>query len=271
MAEDLLVALRAEVFRHPWWQARTRLALSILRRYGIARGSKVIDIGCGWGTTLAGLERAGYVATGLDVSRRALEVLDRENPKRRLIEADIEKPFSAGWSFDAALALDVIEHLDDDRGALQRMHGLVRPGGLVIVSVPARPDLFSEFDVVQGHRRRYLPPTLRSAFDGTGFVLDCTLYWGNWMVPLLRYKRAARHPPKGFAAVDVYTRHLALPPRPGPELMKVLFWLDERWSLSGRSRTGTSLVAIARAVDRNAGGAAGPCQPNQRGRTPSGS
>ena len=62
------------------------------------------------------------------------------------------------------LALDVIEHIDDDRAAVARLGSLARPGGIVIVSVPALPELFTEFDRIQGHRRRYLPETLRAAF-----------------------------------------------------------------------------------------------------------
>ena len=59
----------------------------------------------------------------------------------------------------------MIEHLDDDAAALASLGRLVRPGGTLIVSVPALPELFSEFDQVQGHRRRYQPDDLRAAFD----------------------------------------------------------------------------------------------------------
>ena len=159
MPEAILTELSALIRRHPWWQARTRLVLSILERHAIPPPARVLDAGCGWGVTLEALEERGYRASGLDVSRQALERLDR--PDRRLIEADLTRPFGsaaiAHAAFDAVLALDVIEHLDDDRAALASLGRLVRPGGLMIVSVPALPELFSEFDRVQGHRRRYLP------------------------------------------------------------------------------------------------------------------
>lgn len=78
--------------------------------------------------------------------------------------------------FDALLALDVIEHLDDDRGAVMRMASLLKPGGLAIISVPALPELFSDFDEVQGHRRRYVPETLRAAFQDTGLTVR-EIFW----------------------------------------------------------------------------------------------
>ena len=160
MAEDILVELGTLINRHPWWRARSRLTRELLRRLNVLPPARVFDAGCGWGTTLEALELAGYRATGADISRRALERLDR--PGRKLVEVDLTKPLPVDevGSYDVVLALDVIEHLDDDRAAVGRLGELARPGGYVVVSVPARPDLFSEFDVIQGHRRRYLPEAL---------------------------------------------------------------------------------------------------------------
>ena len=74
----------------------------------------------------------------MDISRRSLELLDR--PGRQLVEADLAQPLEhVALTSDAVLALDVIEHLDDDRAVVARLATLVRPGGAVIVSVPATP------------------------------------------------------------------------------------------------------------------------------------
>jgi SAM-dependent methyltransferase len=248
MNEDILVRLRGKISPHPWWHARSRLTLALLRKFGVTPPARVLDVGCGWGTTLAALERAGYTAVGLDVSRSALELLDRENPSRVLVEADLEQPLHSPERFDAALALDVIEHLDDDRRALSSIASLLRPGGVVVVSVPARPDLFSEFDAVQGHRRRYLPDRLREAFRGTGLELATTFYWGGWMVPLMKARRTAKQPPEGESAVNVYERHLELPGRPVRDLLSLMFLIDHPVSLAGLNPTGTSLIAIAQRV-----------------------
>jgi 2-polyprenyl-3-methyl-5-hydroxy-6-metoxy-1,4-benzoquinol methylase len=149
MDEEILVSLREIVSRHPWWSARAHLVVALLGRLGILPPANILEAGCGWGTNLAVLEAAGYKVTGLDVSRRMLEKLDRWD--RKLIEADLSKPLPAGSpTYDCVLALDVIEHIDDDRQAVRQLGRLVKPGGRLLLSVPALPELFSEFDEIQG-------------------------------------------------------------------------------------------------------------------------
>jgi len=144
------------------------------------------------------------------------------------------------------LALDVIEHLDDDRAALARLAAMARPGGVVVVSVPALPGLFTEFDAVQGHRRRYLPGTLRSAFEGSGLAVERIFWWGAWLVPMLRRQRARPRAVAGESPAEVYRRYLKLPPWPGPLILDLAFALERRRALDGRLKLGTSLFAVAR-------------------------
>ncbi len=245
MAEEILLDLGEIIERHPWWRARTGLTLRLLNDLGIEPPARIMDAGCGWGVTLDALEKAGYAAVGLDQSRRALERIDR--PARSLIQADLSQPVAQGVSlYDAVLALDVIEHLDDDRIAVRRLGSLVRPGGALIVSVPALPDLFSEFDAVQGHRRRYLPESLRGVFAGSELELERVFWWGGWLVPTLRRQRAKARAQPGESASSVYARYLKLPPWPLPWLARLAFRLEEGPALRGRLAIGTSLFAVGR-------------------------
>ena len=245
MPEELLVGLMDTVRRHPWWVARASLAADLLAKRGIAPPARVADVGCGWGTNLDLLERRGYRVTGLDISRRTLELLD--NPNRHLVEANLneEFPAAARGDYDACLVLDVIEHLDDDRAALARIAGLLVPGGVCIVSVPALPDLFSDFDKLQGHRRRYLPESLRAAFRETGLQVESLFWWGFWMTPILRLMRL-----KGRKEAEPerqsYADYLRLPAWPGPQLMRLAYALEQPFALKGWLPKGTSLFAIAR-------------------------
>jgi SAM-dependent methyltransferase len=244
MAEALVVGLREEIRTHPWWRARARLTIALLDWEGLAPPARILDAGCGWGVTLEALEREGYRADGLDISRRALEAVDR--PLRRLFVADLTQPLKApDEPYDAVLALDVIEHLDDDQAAVKRLGGLVRPGGLVVVSVPARPDLYSEFDAIQGHRSRYTPESLRATFAATDLVIDRFLWWGEWMVPVLKRQRQRSHASTGESALVTYRRYLKLPPWPLANLLRVAFALDHDRTLRGKNHTGTSLFALA--------------------------
>ena len=245
MPEAFLAETLGKVRVHPWWQARARLALTALQKQGVAPPMTVADVGCGWGTNLDALEKAGYAATGFDISRRILEMIDR--PGRILVEADLNQPLPAGHAkFDALLALDVIEHLDDDRGALARMAQLLKPAGVAIVSVPALPELFSEFDAIQGHRRRDLPDTLRGAFADTGLTVREIFWWGAWMVPVLRRMRK-KSAANRQSVPKTYADYLRLPPWPAPLLMEALHAWEQPRALKGRLKTGSSLFAVAKA------------------------
>ncbi len=241
MDQDILVELGDLVAGHPWWTARSRLLLCLLRSIGCQAPCQVIEAGCGWGTNLSVLEKAGYRVTGLDVSRNALARLDRV--ERTLIEADLSKDLPPNApEYDVVLALDVIEHIDDDRGAVRRLAQLTKPGGHVIISVPALPELFSEFDHAQGHRRRYMPETLRNATAGSGLEIGQIFWWGQWMIPLLGKRTAAT---RALPSMQVYKRYLSLPPWPGIWILRLMFLIDQGRTLQGRNIRGTSLFAVA--------------------------
>lgn len=248
MPSEILTRLSGRVRAHPWWRARSRLTLSILEGAGVGPGSRVLDVGCGWGTTLAALEGAGYEVWGLDIAREMLERLDGEREGRRLIEGDLTRDWPAGasWAlggFDATLALDVLEHLDDDGAAARRLGELTRPGGVVLASVPALPELFSDFDELQGHRRRYTPEGLRAAFAGSGLELERVCWWGEALVGLARGQRRGKT--EGSFA-ERYERYLKVPPAPFSWALEGIFRWEHSRALAGRSRRGTSLLALAR-------------------------
>jgi SAM-dependent methyltransferase len=245
MPEAILVDALEKVRKHPWWHARAKLALALLEKHGIRPPASVADVGCGWGIELNALEQAGYHTVGFDISRHILELIDQ--PKRCLVEADFNQTLPGEHAmFDALLALDVIEHLDDDRGAVMRMASLLQSGGMAIISVPALPGLFSEFDEIQGHRRRYLPETLRAAFKDTGLTVREIFWWGAWMVPVLRRMRVrSSKPDTRRKPAKTYVDYLHLPPWPVPVMMGWICAIEQRRALKGRLRTGTSLFAVA--------------------------
>jgi SAM-dependent methyltransferase len=251
MPEEILVDLAAIVRRHPWWRARAALTLELLRDLGVAPPARVLDVGCGWGVTLEALEEHGYRAVGMDVSRRTLEQLDRAG--RKLIEADLTRPIRPDApTHDAVLALDVIEHLDDDGAAIRSLANLAAPGGRVVVSVPALPELYGEFDRVQGHRRRYLPPGLRAAFLDSELELERVFWWGRWLLPALRRQRVRQRSRPDESARDTYRRYLGLPPWPLRAATRLAFALERRHAIRGRLSVGTSLFAVGRRPHRRA-------------------
>lgn len=245
MDESILLDLAPQVARHPWWTARARLTIALLERLGVWPPSAVLDAGCGWGVTLKSLERRGFRATGLDVSRAMLEVLDAADHK--VVEADLTQPWPRGApTYDAILALDVIEHLDDDAAAVARLAERLNPGGVLVVSVPALPELYGEFDAIQGHRRRYTPGILRAAFAGSGLAIDRVFWWGEWLVNRLRRSRSRLRSHPGESPSRTYGRYLKLPPWPAPILLRAMFAREQSKALDGRLKIGTSLFAVGR-------------------------
>ena len=247
MSEDMLTELAGVIRGHPWFRARTKFCLGLLQRLHVRPPARVLDAGCGWGINLEALEQRGYRAVGLDISERMLRRLDR--PGRELIAADLgQRPPADAEPFDAVLALDVIEHLDDDRPAIACLEQLTRPGGVAIVSVPALPKLFSHFDAVQGHRRRYLPDTLRHAFENSDFHLEQILWWGSWLVPFFDRQRHGTEEAHDLPPLEAYRRYLKVPSLPVSLLLRIPFAFEQFRALRGKTRTGTSLFAVARRV-----------------------
>ena len=81
-------------------------------------------------------------------------------------------------SFDAAVLGEVLEHVEDDRGALREVARVLRPGGVLALSVPANPKLYGPSDVWAGHIRRYTRPALFDACTSAGFTVERCLGWG---------------------------------------------------------------------------------------------
>ena len=245
MPEDILVDLFDIVHRHPWWKARASFAIELLKKHGVRPPQAVLDAGCGWGVNLKALSKHGYRMAGLDISRQVLQRLDRHY--RDLIEADLTQDIpEAVQTYNAVLALDVIEHVDDDRAVVSRLGKLIGPGGVVIVSVPALPELYSEFDAVQGHRRRYIPDTLRQAFTNTGLRVEQLLWWGDYLLPLVRWQRRRLRVDATLSLAEKYRRYLATPPWPFSLMVRFLYQLEQRQALKSQSKCGSSLFAIAR-------------------------
>lgn len=247
MPQEMLTRLRKHISRHPWWQARARLIARLIHDLLGPGPKSVIDVGCGWGVTLDYLEKQKHVVTGLDIGRNALEEIDQ--PSRNLILGNIENgpiPKSAQAAFDVVLALDVLEHLDDDRVALAHLLQLARPGGLVLVTVPAGMSLWSEFDDVQGHRKRYERAELENLFaENLELTQSKVAYcwpWLVWPAKLTRKQQKVADISPLKVRVNIYERYVRAPRWPMNWLMNLIFAMSEKAILRQTNRSGTTLL-----------------------------
>lgn len=169
---------------HWWHAARRNLVLDWIRQSYPGRGDlKILDAGCGTGLMLQQMRELGS-PEGVDISDEALEFC-RKRGLSNVRKADVlHLPFEAE-TFDVVTALDVLEHLDDDRSALEEFGRVLKPGGRVFMFVPAHKWLWSLQDDVSHHRRRYTARTLRESVLGSGLVIERMSYVSCFLLPVI--------------------------------------------------------------------------------------
>jgi SAM-dependent methyltransferase len=155
-------------------------------------GASVLEVGSGIGNLSQFLvNRRRVVLTDTEPAYRTyLERRFRDAPHvrvRSLTLPEIPDDFRND-PFDSVACLNVLEHIERDAEALAAMRDLVRPGGTVVLLVPAGPALYGELDRALGHFRRYTPATLRLVFDQAGLAVRHLEYFnlagmpGWWFV-----------------------------------------------------------------------------------------
>jgi SAM-dependent methyltransferase len=222
---------------HFWFRARRELVERLLARHLAVPGALVLDVGCGTGSLLPVLQASGYRPVGLDLRPEGIARLRTADPTAEVLEGDAERlPFPDG-SLDAVLALDVLEHVDD-RAALREASRALRPGGLLLVSVPAFPWLWSFRDEDAGHRRRYRRGELENRLVEAGFAPVDIRYFQALLFPLLATSRLLGR--RGPRARDAEDRPPALVNRALAAVNRFEVLVGVRWPW------GSSLVAVAR-------------------------
>lgn len=233
-----------EVDEHHWWyRGRRRIIRAELERLPMPRPALVLDAGCGSGRTLEDLRPFGEVV-GVELNPDAAEFA-----RRRGFEVTVGRLEELPWgddSFDLITCLDVIEHTPDDRRTLAELRRVCRPGGWLLVTVPAYQALWSAHDEANHHYRRYVRRMLRDAAHGAGWQLVRTTSFNSLLLPVAATVRLAQrrrlHRENG-----TYTPELRL----GPAwLNTVLEWpldVEARWLANGRSLpAGLSLLGVLR-------------------------
>ena len=134
-------------------------------------GPDLLEVGAGLGEFAAqftGLRR--HVVTDVDPGAvAAMAERFRDRPEVEALRLDLSAgDLDTGPPLSTVLAINVLEHLEDDRGALRALARAVRPGGRIVIWVPGYEQLYGDFDRAVGHVRRYTPRTLREAFEGAG-------------------------------------------------------------------------------------------------------
>jgi SAM-dependent methyltransferase len=228
-----------------------REALILRRMLPALPGPVVLNAGAGAGSLTLRLVEQGLRVTSVDASaelcdwvRARLGPAAADNP---VLRGDLERLDLPDAAFDAAVCAEVLEHLDDDAAAVAELHRVLRPGGLLAVTVPANPYRYDWTDRWAGHRRRYTVPGLAGLLEDAGFRSVEVAGWGFPLTGLYHrqvYRRALR---RRLAAGDGRPAG-GPPPRLTARLVRAVLEIDT--AFGGRRPGYHGLVAMARRGDQ---------------------
>ncbi len=213
-----------------WYRARADLLRAALGDFATDT-SRVLDVGSADGPSVPWLHGDHHVTVDLDP--RGLR------PGQGVCASALSLPFRDG-SFDLVSAFDVVEHCEPEAVALAELGRVLRPGGRLLLSVPAYTWAWSDHDVRAGHHRRYTRPRLVSAVERAGFVVQRASFGFSGVFPMFaaeRLVRKVRSPPD--------THQL---PEPSPTVERVLLGLsraEARWLRKHDAPFGSSVFLAA--------------------------
>lgn len=228
-----------------WWFRGLHANLLAAWRGAAARAAAgapvMLDAGCGTGGFLARLAAAlpGAMLFGLDCDLGACATA-RETSGRSICTGSIDALPFADAAFDAVFSADVLCHRGvEERAALAGIRRCLKPGGILVLNLPAYRWLFSAHDVAVDNVRRYARSEVRRLLDAAGFVRITVDYWNSLLFPLMLARRKLWH--GGGPVSDV-----ALLPAPVERLFRVLMSVERGLARSGiRLPFGGSLIAVA--------------------------
>ena len=151
-------------------------------------GARVLEIGAGIGNLSARLlPRDRYTVSDVNPHYlRYLRNFTEGKPYMDVCRVDLASTTdfaSLAGEYDTVLCVNVLEHVDDERGALRNMHTALQPGGRIVLLVPRGPELYGSLDDVLGHQRRYTPDGLRAILAAEGFVVEQILDFNRVTTP----------------------------------------------------------------------------------------
>ena len=224
-----------------WFVARRKLVCEFIGQLQLPNHSHLLDVGCGTG---ANLEAFGdkFERVGIDMSKAALGFC-KTRGLDSLVQAKIEHSGMARDTFDVVTALDMLEHVDDDMAAFSELWRVSRPGGFLLITVPAFGFLWSEHDEALQHRRRYTVAELESKLAASGFhVLRISYFLASFFAPILVFRIVQNLAKR---RIEPEATHVILPRWVNSVLVWILDWERRLLRHIDRLPFGVSIIALA--------------------------
>ena len=227
--------------KHWWFVSKKKIVLDFIDRYvPINDNHKILDVGCGSGLMLNALEQIGDTY-GMDMSDDAI------NFSKEIFSGTVKKgmlpdniPYDEEY-FSLVVALDVIEHVDDDRASLTAIRSHIAEGGQAVISVPACMFLWSEHDVLNEHKRRYTLEELKGKLIDAGFTIEKISYFNTFLFPLISLVRMMNNLLKRKGASEIDLPHPAI-----NYIVEKIFSLEKYFLRIMNFPIGVSVLAVVR-------------------------
>lgn len=161
--------------RHWWWLGRERIIETVIEKYlDTTVKLDIADVGCGFGANISMLRKYGDV-TGLELNSEAIDTV-RSRWGDSVQTVRWQSPNALTTRFNFMLLADVLEHIPDDRAAIEWIKQHLVENGYALITVPAHRFLWTQMDEVLDHHRRYTRKTLLALFDDSFDVVYCSYY-----------------------------------------------------------------------------------------------
>ena len=224
---------------HWWYVARRDILHDYIARYaGLPKDARILEIGCGTGHNLVMLRQFGDV-DAIEIDDAAREIASKRLGKPVSAAPLPELPGVERGAYDMIAVLDVVEHIEDDVAALKAMKDCLKPGGKILIAVPAHQWMWSAHDVVNHHHRRYSKTSLKAAIAAAGLETRKFGYFNSLLFPLAAAARIAGRLRGKDDSDD------SPPPKPVNALLGAIFRLERH--LVGRvpMTPGVSIITLA--------------------------
>ena len=185
MEREAYHSMRELQREHWWFLGRRRVLDALLQSLRLPAQARILEAGAGSGGNIALLRRHGEVAAFDMDAEAAGFCLEDTGVDCALGSLPAGNPYAGQARFDLVVALDVLEHIEDDVGSLRSLAGCLAPGGRQLLTVPAYPWLFSGHDLWHHHRRRYTRASLRGVVAAAGLRVRRCGYFNSLLLPLV--------------------------------------------------------------------------------------